>query len=322
MKLSMECFVLPNMNPGPAITKRSSKGNKNRSKSRSFKLLQPESPTTNNSLDISVEMSNLLAKKEIYIEKRLEDHDFLKALAQGLGAKVHDNYSRSVTVYVGHKPPKSLTMNATPCVSPTWLTSCYKEKKFLPPIGFPIGIEKDHTRQNYLPVHQNQETDNPFGMEDVDYDYLEAHKPGQQLNMNEFVTRSARTYTTQETTQDMPSQFSTQPLHQTLPEQASQMELATQEEEEGHKEFYYNYSNSNSNSSKRKVDETPEEIEARLERKKAIQAKLRKARSTSSTPTPTRISTRSLSQKSAVSTGVYGQDRFSVWYGEQEFKHV
>jgi hypothetical protein len=95
------------------------------------------------------------------------------------------------------------------------------------------------------------------------------------------------------------------------------------------REFYYNNSNdsnntssssssSSSSSKKRRVENN----EARTLRKNEIAARLNSANSSIK-----RVTTRSNSQKSntsllSTSNSVYGQPKFNVWYGEQEFKHV
>lgn len=173
------------------------------------------------------DLLSLLKKHVIYIDSALWNQQQLQQLAEGMGAKVSAKLDKTVGVYIIepkenerlYKMASKASMNGIKCVSPNWIMTCYKEKKYHPPMNFPYESGKSsnnsqhyHYRLALEPPSQRSsssvsastttttntttnkispiiDSDNPFGDEEVDFDYLEDNQPGMQRKMDQFITR-------------------------------------------------------------------------------------------------------------------------------------
>ncbi|CAO3642444.1 unnamed protein product [Mucor hiemalis] len=241
-----------------------------------------------------------------------------------MGANVKETLDKTVTDYItdlksGKKQLGATSNKGNRCVSPLWLVTCYQQQKYLPPINFPIDLQAHINTFPAVAPQQSATTavasainddDNPFGLEEIDYDYLETRKPGYQLKMDGYITRVEK-----ESNDAVSSDAETIPLQ----------EEQDIEVNEGQREFFYNNNSSDDSNQPKRREETEEEIKARNKRNEDIRLTLSKAKSSasssSSATNTSRVVTRSSSQKKTTK-GLFGQQKFTVWYGEQEFKHL
>lgn len=232
-------------------------------------------------------LSQVLTQYVIYIDRRAEHYDQLCSIASNLGATVSQSMDDTVNVVIFE--PKTTKLQKVParyakknvkCVPPTWLFACYEENRHIAFDHFPFGVKKGQYTLATAPV--SPEEDNPFGLEEVDYDHIEENRPGRQLTMERFLTETMQ-----------------------------QEEEEEDEQEEMEQEFYYN-----------RRQETPEESQERkkavnermrcllLDAEKTIKTKKNVARRTK------RVDRRSTAHVDD------DRAETKIWYGEQSLPTV
>jgi hypothetical protein len=267
----------------------------------------------------------LLKKHVVCIDTTLWNQATLQQIAEGMGALVKPKLDNSVGVYIIEpkenerlsKLASKASTNGIKCVSPNWIMTCYNEKKYHPPVNFPYDVGKalvlscqNNKLQAEAPalvsrraedsalITTTNDYDNPFGDEELDFDYLEANQPGMQRKLDEFVTRSITPLAAPSLLTDSASASQCQSAHSTvegepqrmnsntssypalsqlaMEDQAYQVEL-DEDDSQARKEFFYNNKkppgndyryNNNSAKRKEKEAESPEEKELKEKRSK------------------------------------------------------
>ncbi|KAI9248990.1 hypothetical protein EDC94DRAFT_624591 [Helicostylum pulchrum] len=254
-------------------------------------------------------LAQVLKKYTIYIDDSVQYKEQLGMIAEGMGATVQHNeddtaprISSSVGIYI--LPPKTaektklrakMAKKGIRAISPAWLFTCYEKNTHLSPGQFPWD---NKTTMEKLPLRSTEESDNPFGIEPVDYDYLDANRPGQQLNLDNYVTVHSKT----ETDSDQQTEDSDTTMNDTYEEE---------EEEEAMREIAYNV-----NKKKRSLVS----IKDREERKKASKKRMSEIISAAKT-LKIRYSRRERNKKKeepdVSSSNEFGREKMKIWYAEQ-----
>ncbi|KAI9265335.1 hypothetical protein EDC94DRAFT_516678 [Helicostylum pulchrum] len=228
--------------------------------------------------DTSARLSSILSSVGIYIvqPKRAEKNKLLAKLAtKGIRA-----------------------------ISPTWLFSCYEKNTHLSPGQFPWDV-KATKKGLHLPEESIKQYDNPFGIEPVDYDYLEENRPGRQLNLDNYITVDSNVETDidQQTEDD-------DPIYSTYKEEEDEDE-EEDEEEAMQREIAYNIN---------KKKRSHISIKERDERKKASEKRMLEIINAAKT-LKTRYSRRERGKKKeeyvAPSSDELGRYKMKIWYAEQ-----
>ncbi|KAI9359401.1 hypothetical protein BD770DRAFT_385958 [Pilaira anomala] len=151
-------------------------------------------------------LAQVLKKYKIYIDDKVQFKEQVGMIAEGMGATVHHNQddtaprfpsTSSVGIYIlqptkvkGKKFMSQLATKGIMAVSPVWLFTCYEKNAHFPPAQFPYHVKSTNAEFGKAPLSElnMEEDENPFGIEAVDYDYLEEHRPGKQMRMDKFVT--------------------------------------------------------------------------------------------------------------------------------------
>lgn len=264
-------------------------------------------------------LPRFLENRTVFIHNKISDLVKLTRLAEGLGATVRTDMSKSVTHVVieprGDKRQMAIVRTAVSkgivCVSSKWLLACYTQKRYCPTIAYQYDI---HESAHMFDLLEEQEDFNPFGTTYIDYDALEAKKPknGGQLSMDGFLSREIQ----QPTTEQYPSVDHSQT--NTLNTSSAKSSLI---EPEAIDEYYYN-SIADTAPADTPTVESAEEAEAKRiqsekavsearrlvnERKRLLEEEKRKKE----TQQP---------KKSLIPNVIYGEKRLKIWYGPQSLQ--
>ncbi|KAG2236922.1 hypothetical protein INT48_001991 [Thamnidium elegans] len=154
-------------------------------------------------------LAQVLQKYTIYIDDSVQYKEQVGMIAEGMGATVQHNQDdtvagspstlSSVGIYIiqpkraeKNKLIARLTKKGIRVISPAWLFTCYEKNTYLSPDQFPYGVKTAKEGLGVsVPLSKEsiEQLDNPFGLEPVNYDYLEDNRPGRQLNLDNYITK-------------------------------------------------------------------------------------------------------------------------------------
>ncbi|GAA5811472.1 hypothetical protein MFLAVUS_004909 [Mucor flavus] len=267
-------------------------------------------------------LAQVLQKYTIYIDDSVQYKEQLGMIAEGMGATVQYNQdgmtarlssiSSSVRIYViqsqgaaKNKLISRMTKNGVRATLPAWLFTCYEKNSHLPPAQFPWYAKTDKKILDIdisLSEENVKQSANPFGLENVDYDYLEENRPGRQLNLDNYITVDSNTETdmdaTYQQTEDDDTVNSTYEVEEEDEDEAMQREIA------------YNIN---------KKKRSHVSIKEREERKKASEKRMLEIKNAAKA-LETRRSRRKRDKKKEkhdVPSNEHGRDKMKIWYAEQ-----
>lgn len=259
-------------------------------------------------------LAQVLQKYTIYIDDSVQYKEQLGMIAVGMGATVQHNQdgmtarlssiSSSVRIYVIQSQGAAknnlisrLTKNGVRATLPAWLFTCYEKNTHLPPAQFPWHAKTDKKILDIdvsLSEENIKQSANPFGLESVDYDYLEENRPGRQLNLDNYITVDSNTETDMDDTIN-----STYEVEEEDEDEAMQREIA------------YNIN---------KKKRSHVSIKEREERKKAGEKRMLEIKNAAKA-LKTRYSRRKRDKKKEKhdepSSNEHGRDKMKIWYAEQ-----
>ncbi|KAI9473601.1 MAG: hypothetical protein EXX96DRAFT_621239 [Benjaminiella poitrasii] len=309
--------------------KRNTTANRNKSsihrKQKTQTNSQQDLPDTLPATIETADLPLILKKYTLYIHKSLQ-HTTLAAIAEGLGATVRMEMTKSITHLIIDPKGDSRQMRMVNqavskgivCVSPKWLMMCYTDKTLYPPTDFQYDIDESI---NVLdrPLEPQTSMYNPFSTTYIDYDELEKTRPleGGQLRLDGFVSRVSAN--ADQSAELVPSKI------ETMQQDGYDPIGVDDEEEGGMREFYYNHSNNgeeadekeNRTASEPRYQETAEELEARRIRSEQRSLQLQKAIEQRRTLMKQKEDCEKQETRvRRVVPNLYNDKRVHVWYGE------
>jgi hypothetical protein len=268
-------------------------------------------------------LPHILQNRTVFIHTKIPDLVKLTQIAEGLGATVRTDMSKSVTHVVieprGDKRQLGIVRTAVSkgiiCVSSKWLLACYTQKRYCPTIAYQYDI---HESSHMFDLPDEQEDFNPFGTTYIDYDALEAKKPknGGQLSMDGFVSKARQPSITEQYQTASASSISQTETINTTQTGGSSVEPEVLDE------YYYNNSAGTASIHTPVVDPT-EEPEAQLlpSEKTIMEARLLvEERNRMLEEEKRKRGTRQPKKKFTVPDVVYGEKRVKIWYGPQSLQ--
>ncbi|KAG2213540.1 hypothetical protein INT47_009214 [Mucor saturninus] len=241
----------------------------------------------------NIGLSQALTKYRIYIDERVSHLDKLVAIAQGMGSTVVPSSDTSNIVILEPRNADRYKMSVRyqkkglKCAPPAWLFTCYEQNQHIPISHFPFDVKQDQPTLTPIPIADNDD-DNPFGLDPVDYDELEENMPGKQTTIDRYLAE-------------------THPQHQEQHhyQEEEEDEVQEDEQEEMEQEVYYN-----------RRHETPEESQ---ERKRAASERMRSLLQDAENMIRNKnsIARRTKRVERKVVPPVEDWKEMKVWYGEQ-----
>jgi hypothetical protein len=310
-----------------AFTNRSTIRQEQRSRTITTAALPPPPTTTTSapSLPDDFDTTNLpriLENRTLFIHSKVPDLVKLTQIAEGLGATVRTDMSKSVTHVVieprGDRRQLAIVKSAVSkgiiCVSSKWLLVCYTQKRYCPTIAYQYDI---HESSHMFDLPDQQEDFNPFGTTYIDYDALEAKKPknGGQLSMDGFVLGTRQLSITKQSQGITPTGNSQSNTFDTALTRGSSVEPEVIDE------YYYN--NSDDASPIYTLVESAEEVEAkRIQSEQAVKEarQLLEERKRLLEEEERKKGPPQQKKKSFIPNIIYGEKRLKIWYGPQSLQ--
>ncbi|KAI8094435.1 hypothetical protein BDF21DRAFT_408725 [Thamnidium elegans] len=271
-------------------------------------------------------LAQVLQKYTIYIDDSVQYKEQVGMIAEGMGATVQHNQDdtvagspstlSSVGIYIiqpkraeKNKLIARLTKKGIRVISPAWLFTCYEKNTYLSPDQFPYGVKTAKEGLGVsVPLSKEsiEQLDNPFGLEPVNYDYLEDNRPGRQLNLDNYITVESNTETDiDDTYQQTENDDNNSNIYK------QEVDDDEDEQEAMQKEIAYNIN-------KKKRSHTS--IKEKEERKKASEKRMLEIKNAAKA-FETKYSRRKRDKKKekydVPSSNEHGRDKMNIWYAEQ-----